>query len=204
LERMGYEVGGADLCSAGIGAPHIRQRLWWVACKRMGRPTTRRFQNSQPRNLQSHSQAQSQGSAQTNGPTGSSSVDAHGLEHSQGHRRKKWGPKSERRIIEPRCGNGGLANMQRERFQRWLSGRTNEKRKVVTGHAGRGGATSPWDIFSLIPCADGKARRIEPGTFPLAHGVPARVGRLRGYGNAINPWQAAVFVRAFMEYRGLV
>ena len=31
LEAMGYVVGGADLCAAGIGAPHIRQRLWWVA-----------------------------------------------------------------------------------------------------------------------------------------------------------------------------
>jgi site-specific DNA-cytosine methylase len=33
----------------------------------------------------------------------------------------------------------------------------------------------------------GKARPVEPGTFPLAHGVAARVGRLRAYGNAIVP-----------------
>lgn len=31
LERLGYQVGAADLCAAGIGAPQIRQRLWWVA-----------------------------------------------------------------------------------------------------------------------------------------------------------------------------
>ena len=31
LEALGYEVGAADLCAAGLGAPHIRQRLWWVA-----------------------------------------------------------------------------------------------------------------------------------------------------------------------------
>src|SRR5690606_11221726 len=31
LEAMGYAVGAADLCAAGVGAPHIRQRLWWVA-----------------------------------------------------------------------------------------------------------------------------------------------------------------------------
>lgn len=37
---------------------------------------------------------------------------------------------------------------------------------------------------------------LEPGTFPLAHGIPGRVGRLRGYGNAINPWVAAAFIRA--------
>ena len=31
LERMGYACGGADMPAAGVGAPHIRQRLWWVA-----------------------------------------------------------------------------------------------------------------------------------------------------------------------------
>ena len=31
LEALGYGVGGADLCGASIGSPHIRQRLYWVA-----------------------------------------------------------------------------------------------------------------------------------------------------------------------------
>ena len=31
LERCGYAVGAADLCAAGVGAPHIRQRLYFVA-----------------------------------------------------------------------------------------------------------------------------------------------------------------------------
>lgn len=31
LEALGYAVGAADLCAAGVGAPHIRQRLHWVA-----------------------------------------------------------------------------------------------------------------------------------------------------------------------------
>lgn len=30
MEAMGYAVGGGDLCAAGIGAPHIRQRIYWV------------------------------------------------------------------------------------------------------------------------------------------------------------------------------
>lgn len=29
LERMGFTVGSADLCSASVGAPNIRQRLYW-------------------------------------------------------------------------------------------------------------------------------------------------------------------------------
>jgi len=31
LEDARYAVGAADLCAAGAGAPHIRQRLFWVA-----------------------------------------------------------------------------------------------------------------------------------------------------------------------------
>lgn len=31
LEGAAYAVGAADLCAAGVGAPHIRQRLYWVA-----------------------------------------------------------------------------------------------------------------------------------------------------------------------------
>jgi DNA (cytosine-5)-methyltransferase 1 len=30
LENAGYSVGAADLCAAGVGAPHIRQRLYFV------------------------------------------------------------------------------------------------------------------------------------------------------------------------------
>lgn len=63
----------------------------------------------------------------------------------------------------------------------------------------RGSNFGVWTEFDLVACTDGKARRIEPGTFPLAHGVPARVGRLRGYGNAINPWLAAEFIAASEE-----
>ena len=47
-----------------------------------------------------------------------------------------------------------------------------------------------------------KARRIESGTFPLAHGVSGRVGLLRGYGNAIVPELAEIFVRAYLETKG--
>ena len=39
LESSGYACGAVDLCAAGVGAPHIRQRLWFVAYPvRAGRP----------------------------------------------------------------------------------------------------------------------------------------------------------------------
>ncbi|EDR7342206.1 DNA cytosine methyltransferase [Salmonella enterica subsp. salamae] len=60
---------------------------------------------------------------------------------------------------------------------------------------------SHWSGADWLGCRDGKFRPVESGTFPLANGIPARVGRLRGYGNAIVPQVAAEFVKAFMECR---
>jgi hypothetical protein len=59
----------------------------------------------------------------------------------------------------------------------------------------------------LIPCTDGKWRRVpaseegepESALFPLAHGVSNRVGILRGAGNAINPILASDFITAAEE-----
>lgn len=31
LESFGYSVGAANICAASVGAPHIRNRLYWVA-----------------------------------------------------------------------------------------------------------------------------------------------------------------------------
>ena len=45
----------------------------------------------------------------------------------------------------------------------------------------------------------GRWRPIEPGTFPLAHGATARMGRLRAYGDAINAQVAKAFVESVME-----
>lgn len=57
-------------------------------------------------------------------------------------------------------------------------------------------AGTHWDQAEWVVDRDGCARPIEPGTFPLAHGAPARVGRLRAYGNAIVPQVAAEFISA--------
>lgn len=70
------------------------------------------------------------------------------------------------------------------------------------GH--RGDATgqeraSFWADHEWLLGADGKSRRAKPGICLLAHGVPNRVGRLRGYGNAIVPPLAAEVIKAFME-----
>lgn len=56
-----------------------------------------------------------------------------------------------------------------------------------------------WSDVQWLACRDGKYRPIEPGTFPLAHGAAARVGRLRAYGNALQAQAAAAFITAAMS-----
>ena len=61
-----------------------------------------------------------------------------------------------------------------------------------------------WSDAAWIACRDNKWRPVEPGTSPLAHGAPARVGRLRAYGNAINAEAARVFIEAYLGTEGAV
>ena len=57
-----------------------------------------------------------------------------------------------------------------------------------------------WADVDWLACRDERWRPVEPGTFPLAHGAANRVGRLRGYGNAIVAPQAEEFIRMALEF----
>jgi len=127
LEGAGYTLGAVDTCAAGFGAPHIRQRLCWVA------------------------------------HTNNTGSQRRGLPRPI----REWEDKTQ--------------------FTPWSRGATN-------GY---------WSNAEWIPCLDGKARPIEPGTFPLANGANNRMGRLRGYGNALVAPQAIAFVKAVMGDFGL-
>ncbi len=61
-------------------------------------------------------------------------------------------------------------------------------------------AASFWSDSREIYCRDGKYRSIptEPALFPLADGIPNRVGILRGAGNAIVPQAAAEIIKAYI------
>jgi DNA (cytosine-5)-methyltransferase 1 len=108
----------------------------------------------------------------------------------------------------------------------------SEGSQGLTGNVGDGGEpgrqhpqqarpawAASWVDFDLIPCRDGKARRVESGVKPLVAGLPrgvvpscdpgapgyanetseARVMRLKGYGNAICAPLAAMFIETCME-----
>jgi len=63
----------------------------------------------------------------------------------------------------------------------------------ASAHHG-GGRAPDW-----LRCQDERWRPVEAGTFPLADGNPARMGRLRAYGNAINAEAAAAFIGAVID-----
>jgi len=80
----------------------------------------------------------------------------------------------------------------------WLPRGQDQERQTVERHVGCNSPTH-WSGAEWIQGADGKQRRFEPGICLLAHGVPARVGKLRAYGNAIVPQVAAEIIKAYME-----
>ena len=172
LEAAGYACGAADLCAASAGAPHRRPRLYFVADAKR---TERRTLHSPRRD---------------EGP--------HGLR--QGQEGSSW-PRSGRE-------NDRAENMGNSASPR-LEGQWSEYRPSGERHSGLVGfamqvGVPEWNGPTVaVECSDG-ARRVsaQPDAFPLAHGVPARMGKLRAAGNAIVPQVAAEFISAFLDIEG--
>lgn len=146
LEGAGYAVGALDTCAAGVGAPHIRQRLYFVADDE-------------------HARRGFCGPVLGDYRRDASGDDADG------------------------CGADGDVELHRGS-------------QPIRPTAETGAVNGFWRNVVWLPCRDGKARPVEPGTFPLVDGTPARVVRLRGYGNAICAPQAAAFVEAYVDACG--
>jgi len=171
LEGMGYAAAGADLCAASVGAPHARQRLWWVADA--GHKSERGWPEPGGQELTS---------ASDRGELGLSYRA--GLEGTNDYRGKP-----ERIHSVPSESGGELVYTTGRGCPQSDTSFTPEQHDQA----------NPWRGATTVQCADGKARRIRPGIAPVAHGIPARVVRIRGYGNAIVPQVAAQFILAYME-----
>ena len=55
-----------------------------------------------------------------------------------------------------------------------------------------------WSGHAWVVGGDGKARRVKPGLCGLAHGIPGRVAKLRGFRNAVVPQVVEVIGRAIL------
>jgi DNA (cytosine-5)-methyltransferase 1 len=193
LEEAGYAVGAADLPACCAGAPHIRQRLFWVAnanSRGYDQPAVHLRQRRPQQDLCHPSRASVAGGLADAGHFGAGGGHGTAGELDAAERSQQ--------------GQHAPADGAHGRAVRRLADAEGERESPVGrvhGRPGteRGGSLGFWSRYDLVPCRDGKARRVEPGTFPLAHGIPGRVGLLRGYGNSIVPQTASKFIRAFRE-----
>lgn len=193
LEDAHYACGAVDLPAAGVGAPHIRQRTFFGAVRlaegRVG-DTPHLYG----------------GSGTPLGGLGGAERPQHS-EARQGHGEAAGIAGSVGRVADtassrhqPRKGDAGI------RLADLGAGSTAQQRGSVCPpyYASASDAPdSPWRDADWLFCRDGKWRPVEPSTFPLAHGLPARVVRLRGYGNAIVPQAAAQFIEGFSAVTGI-
>ena len=235
LEGSGYASGAVDTCAAGFGAPHIRQRLYWVAervsntdeiewgwradCERLqpDGPTFRRIEgdrfvepdlsaNGLVNSLRSGLEGYGSGPEAKVGrnrevrPVAEAS-ELSRLAHADGIGAQcKSGDTPEASgLSETQCQSEHHADVSER------SGANHDRRRDLRSNGVSCDFTRPsptnglWSDADWLFCRDGKWRPVEPGTFPLAHGAAARVGRLRGYGNAIVAPAAQAFIEAYLE-----
>ena len=219
LEDMGYAVGAIPFPAAGVGAPHIRDRLYWMARDlRMG--------NARREGLEGHYRDVGDwGESRRDKEEQAGSAWAAG-----GFSRVVFAAECDEDGNCPQCGDDFgdcecIGPTEEDVEYIWIDGELYGKRMADTNSDGfqtriitsasmgqgntafaNGGidTASPlngfWRDADWLLCRDGKWRPVEPGTFPLAHGIANRVGRLRAYGNAINAEAAIAFIQAAMEF----
>lgn len=214
LESVGYAVGAADLCAAGIGAPHIRQRLYWVADA--GRISVRGAGPGQASGAEGQARGEA-GQQRLRADTRSGGAadvvgvadrDRGGLPR-DGERNGNAQPRQGQRDDLGGRGEvcGGLGDADHAGLARRPSLRGHDGAQQSAAERAGG-----WATARLVECSDGRARPVpvEPALFPLAHGIPGIVGSrrsigrarrriLKGSGNAIVPQLAAEFVSAWCE-----
>ncbi len=252
LEGMDYAFGLVPFTSAGIGAPHIRERAYWVAhadseiddrrgnVRAHGRDEYSDSCNPGKLADSNHDRQQSGCGLCGGGKCAKArfhsgrSLEACGLGNSNVSRLERLSGHDGAAGREGQSGStaapgilNGMANTASELHnqcdncanergwsgnaeQNWLGGQSLRPLEV----------NGFWRDADWLLCRDGKWRPVEPGTFPLVDGAAARlgrvesgvarvassnrVGRLKGYGNAINAQAAAAFIRAYMVSRGVL
>jgi DNA (cytosine-5)-methyltransferase 1 len=219
MEGMGYAFGGIAFPAAGIGAPHIRDRTYWVADSGSAGSLSgthtgihRVEGGSRSRHGELERSGTACGLADANGRQRDGLAVMRGNERNGEDAGRSQGIGSAAACGDVRgmadsdrlaCRQGRAINGRRDQGSD-AQPRTGLGRSVYADIQRPGPTNGQWADADWLGCTDGKWRPVEPSTFPLAHGIPGRVGRLRAYGNAIVPAQAAEFVRAYGEAGGLM
>ncbi|WP_186260306.1 DNA cytosine methyltransferase [Burkholderia gladioli] len=205
VESLGHAFGCVPFPSAGVNAPHIRDRAYWLAyadgryarAERQQRSGEYGQQPEDGRALGGLGHAERIGAGRY---AGASARAQGGIElwsvgddaRSPGAARGLGNAERTGLALGKRIGGvpGGMGR---------ADPRQTAERAGLHVAPGAGPADSFWRDVDWLFCRDGKWRPVEPGTFPLVDGTPARVGRLRAYGNAINAEAARAFIETCIE-----
>lgn len=203
LEAMGYAFGVIPFPAAGVGAPHIRDRAYWAG----------KLADDSGTGLEGHrgfiAGANSQGwqgAQRHSGSAGMVSGMANDMlqqrQSATTSRNEQGGRQQEAAENSGLCSTGKLPNTINSTEQRSITRPIVGKLPEVNGTMQTivretGPVNGFWSDADWLSCRDGKWRPVEPGSFPLVNGTSSRVGRLRGYGNAIVSEAAIQFIKAY-------
>jgi len=182
LETSDYAVAAADLCAAGFGGAHIRQRLYFVGLADALRNGTGSITGNGncPQAAPQGIDRNSPGTGIANGnndPTSGLADD----DCTRSFPRDGNGATSRQGNSTPSTSsNGESRNLcdQRQIAKRWLD--------------------ADW-LLCRNPVGEPSWRPVEPGTFPLDNAVAGRMGLLRAYGNALDAETATGFCKVIRE-----
>lgn len=194
LENADYAFAGFDLCAAGFGAPHIRQRLFWVA-------------DADSEFMEASIECGQGGRIEL-----ADSGSLIGVDYAKCKRRNAGRNRDYSGYVRQQSGatseDGWVADAMRTRL-RTQPGKPNEKICIkgeeanhvsaLRGDGTTGQVNGFWGSADWLFCRDGKWRPVKPGLSPLVDGVAGRVGQLRAYGNAIVAPVAEAFIAAYLD-----
>lgn len=205
LEAEGYAFGASDLCAAGFGGAHIRQRLYFVAHTddegSQGRDRMSECADQRAAGADGVARGMADTDEQGSGRWGVCGLGEGYPTRDGAARERSAGLCTTSRLANAKClgrevailNNGSCGAPKCE----WEANQFG----VCQSFSGEG-AHAPMlgrNPADWLYCRDGKWRAVEPGTFPLVDEAPARVGRLRAYGNALDAETATQFCEVVRE-----
>ncbi len=192
LEAMGYAFGCVPFPAAGVGAPHIRDRNYWVAYSESERRGETREHSGRSEEWIGDS-GEYVGLANTNnqGPQGWGRVQECSTERAPGESgmdggladtaSDRLGIRSESAAAEKRREPRPNARWELAYGSEGCAVHSNERSSIFGAGPGleAGEINGFWRDADWIHCRDGKWRPVEPGTFPLAYGIATGLGRMQ-------------------------
>ena len=214
LEAMDYAFACISFPSASVGAPHIRDRAYWIAESAGFTADDIRMEYTdglrQPGEPRCGNREAKGGADILSAAGGLADCDGNGRNKGRESEPKSGGYGA---IGDGAAGGLGDTNCNPGRGDTGAipgkEGSSDSERPedwpVSDGHttAGETSDSMPtngyWGAPDWLFCRDAKWRPVESGSFPLADGVSSRVGVIRGYGNAIVVPQARIFIEAALD-----